>query len=227
MKEYNCPFCDNTFKRADFALRHIAQVHASNNAFNCSYCQAGFARRDALTRHAKTCRAGPGGAELQPMKKACTLCERLRISCDRKEPECSECINRNAKCIYNPSVRLVRNRSQPRYGQSSVGLIDQSKTKTKSSVDAYEGHGGHFMEDGNVSREEIYQEKSFPFETNHTLVLNEPPSFPGETRLQKMFLDYGKSGQEEQALHPVFSESTGSLGVHHTNVWPVIPASNE
>ncbi|PWN39813.1 hypothetical protein IE81DRAFT_256966 [Ceraceosorus guamensis] len=109
-----CPFCDRVFKRSDLALRHITRVHSSSTAHKCKHCDVGFSRSDVLKRHMTTCRKGPGGKSLKPMKKACESCASLKIVCDRQDPSCASCRDRDIQCIYKPSAKLVRTKSPVR-----------------------------------------------------------------------------------------------------------------
>uniref|UniRef100_A0A8C9UP12 C2H2-type domain-containing protein n=1 Tax=Spermophilus dauricus TaxID=99837 RepID=A0A8C9UP12_SPEDA len=50
-KPYNCSHCGKSFSRPDHLNSHVRQVHSTERPFKCEKCEAAFATKDRLRAH--------------------------------------------------------------------------------------------------------------------------------------------------------------------------------
>lgn len=72
------------------------------------------------------------------MSLSCIVCRQRKVRCGREQPECTNCIRMNKKCLYNSLVRdeLTGRIRQPSPGtqDSDLARLDPQKNQTWSQV---------------------------------------------------------------------------------------------
>ncbi|KAE9368834.1 hypothetical protein N431DRAFT_547717 [Stipitochalara longipes BDJ] len=67
--------------------------------FNCPLCSKSYENNKQLTRHVRYCRAKVREG-VSPRQKSCTACIKAKTRCDLSLPSCSQCTNKDRRCLY-------------------------------------------------------------------------------------------------------------------------------
>ncbi|KAI0382483.1 hypothetical protein F5Y04DRAFT_252746 [Hypomontagnella monticulosa] len=68
------------------------------HVLRCGQCNKPFNKESTLKRHGYYCRSRRVGTAVRP--RSCISCAKRKAACDKKRPQCSRCISKDAECQY-------------------------------------------------------------------------------------------------------------------------------